>query len=88
MLNVTPTAVARIVHLLSDSTCDFAVRIIEKNGRLSLLRDQRRADDATFNDGNRVVLVVAPGVARKLSMRTLDVRETKRGVRLSLKRDR
>lgn len=86
MLSVTPTAVARLVHLLSDFTCDYALRIIEKDGRLELKRDHRRTDDTTFADGSRVVLLVAPQVARKLSMRTLDVRETKRGIRLSLSR--
>ena len=87
MLSITPPAVARLVHLLSDSTCDFAIRIVTKDGRLRLRRDHRRADDTAFNDGGRVVLVVDPGMARKLSMRTLDVRETKRGARLSLTRN-
>lgn len=86
MLSVTPTAVARLVHLLSDFTIDYAVRIIEKDGRLRLKRDHRRTDDTTFADGSRIVLLVAPQVARKLTKRTLDVRETRRGVRLSLSR--
>ncbi|MCC7424564.1 MAG: hypothetical protein IT428_30215 [Planctomycetaceae bacterium] len=86
MFNVTPTAVARLIHLLADCTCDFAIRIVEKDGRLQLKRDQRRTDDTTFADGSRVVLLVAPQVARRLSMRTLDVRQTKRGIRLSLTR--
>ncbi|MCC7423457.1 MAG: hypothetical protein IT428_24540, partial [Planctomycetaceae bacterium] len=62
------------------------VRILEKDGRLRLKRDHRRTDDTTFADGSRIVLLVAPQVARKLTKRTLDVRETRRGVRLSLSR--
>ncbi|MCC7419196.1 MAG: hypothetical protein IT428_02830 [Planctomycetaceae bacterium] len=86
MLSVTPLAITRLVHLLSDFTCNYAVRIFERGGRLRLKRDERHADDTTFADGSRVVLLVAPQLAHKLSMRTLDVRETKRGVRLSLTR--
>jgi Fe-S cluster assembly iron-binding protein IscA len=84
MLTVTTNAGARLTHLLDQSENFTAVRIVGRDRQLKLRRDQVRSGDATFAHSGRVVLVLDSRMSRALSSRTLDVRETSTGPRLSI----
>jgi hypothetical protein len=86
MLNVTNTAAARLAQLLDASPKSSAVRIVARNRRLKLRRDHARSGDATFAHAGRVVLVLDERMARALSTRILDTRETTAGPKLRLQR--
>jgi hypothetical protein len=84
MLTVTQTAAARLSQLLGDSGIDRAVRIVRRERGLKLRKDHARPGDVTFAHQGRVVLLLDRRVAGSLSTRTLDVRDTTTGTRLSL----
>jgi hypothetical protein len=86
MLNVTNTAAVRLSELLAASPSSTAVRIVRRDSRLKLRRDHARAGDSTFTHAGRVVLVLDQRVARSLSSRVLDTRETSLGPKLRLQR--
>lgn len=85
MLTVTENAGARLTELLGESADDTVVRVVRRKRRLKLRRDRVRANDAQFSHDGRVVLVLDEQISKRLSSRTLHVRQTKDGPRLSLK---
>ena len=85
MLTITDTASARLGEMLSDSPGGEVMRIVRQNRRARMRRDQARPDDTVFTHQGRVVLVLDGVVADALSARTLDLRQSSTGPRLSLK---
>ena len=85
MLTITDTASARLGELLSDSPDDEVMRIVRQDRRARMRRDQARPEDTVFTHNGRVVLVLDGAMADSLTARTLDVRQSATGPRLSLK---
>jgi hypothetical protein len=85
MLTVTETAAARLQQLLRCSNDGAVVRIIRRERRLKLRKSRLREGDTQFSHGGQVVLVLGERASLALASRTLDVRQTESGPRLSLK---
>jgi hypothetical protein len=85
MLTVTDPAAARLQQLLKRSDDGSVVRIVRRERRLKLQKSRPRAGDTEFTHGGRVVLVLGRRASQALTSRTLGVRQTEAGPRLSLK---
>jgi hypothetical protein len=71
--------------VLLTSRSDHAVlRIIRRDDRLRMRFGELHPGDETFAHEGRVVLAIDPRVARSLSLRQLDLRQTTGGPRLRL----
>ncbi|MGH7127415.1 MAG: hypothetical protein ACREIV_02515 [Planctomycetaceae bacterium] len=85
MLTVTESAGTRLSGFLRKSADETVIRIVRRRKRLKLRRDHQRPDDTTFIHDGRIVLVLDGRISDALAFRTLDVRQTERGPRLTLK---
>ena len=87
MLTVTQAAYAQLVQLLDEAEGPkgTAVRyVIEKDG-FTVQFDRPRSSDTTFEHEGRIVLALDKQISRKLSKKTLDVKQTLGGVVLGLR---
>jgi Fe-S cluster assembly iron-binding protein IscA len=89
MLTVTQTASERLSRKLTDAEVedDTAVRVVRKRkGRGWAMRmDKERPSDVTFAHQGRTVLVLDEEVSQMLANKTLDVRQSDSGPKLSLR---
>jgi hypothetical protein len=87
MLNVTDHARDRLLEKLAHrkATDDQALRFIRLPSGWRLDPDQARPDDTTFTRGGRNVLLLDAATAKALSDKTLDVKDTAAGARLTLR---
>jgi Fe-S cluster assembly iron-binding protein IscA len=89
MLNVTEVAGAQLAQKLADKQAsgDMAVRFVRKRkGRGWAMRvDNTAANDVKFAHAGKTVLALDAKVARLLTNKTLDVRNTATGPRLLLR---
>ena len=85
MLKVSPPAAARMANLLTAKSDVAVLRIVRHHDRLRMMTGLLRPGDDTFAHEGRVVLAIDPRVARSLSLRQLDLRQTPKGPRLRLK---
>ena len=85
MLKVSSRAAERMAHLLNAKSDEVVLRIIRRDNRLRMGFGHLRPGDQTFVHQGRVVLALDERVGKSLSLRQLDLRETKRGLRLRLK---
>ena len=86
MLQVSVPAAARMAHLLVAKPGNAVLRIVRQNRRLRLRLGTVRPGDQTFAHDGRVVLALDEGIGTRLKSGQLEVRETKEGPRLRLKR--
>jgi hypothetical protein len=85
MLTVTNPANLRLAHLLETKAQDAVLRIFTRKRKIRLGVGHLRPDDRTFAHDGRVVLVLDARMSRSLAQHKLDIRETTKGPRLSLK---
>jgi hypothetical protein len=85
MLTVTNPAGVRLAHLLETKAEDAVLRIFSRKRKFRLGVGHLRPDDRTFAHDGRVVLVLGARMSKSLAQHQLDIRETKKGPRLSLK---
>lgn len=86
MFNVTNAAVARLAEELgrlelSDSR---VVRFCRKDDGMHLRLSEALPEDRGFSHDGKVVLVVDGPLAQRLASRTLGIKETSKGAKLSL----
>lgn len=84
---VTDTALEVLAGVVerSHASEDSAVRIVSRTDGWTIEIDEPRAEDETFEYGERTVLILDARVAMTLQDSTLDVRETPDGPRLRLR---
>jgi hypothetical protein len=85
MLKVSPPAAARMANLLTAKSDQAVLRIVRRHDRLRLTTGVLRPGDETFAHEGRVVLAIDRRIARSLSLRQLEIRQTPTGPRLRLK---
>lgn len=85
MLKISPTAAARMADLLTAKSDNAVLRIVRRDDRLHLQTGRLRPGDETYAHEGRVVLAIDPRVAKSLTLRQLDLRETSTGPRLRMK---
>lgn len=85
MLKVSVPAAARMAVLLNAKSDHAVLRIVRRDDRLRLKTGRLRPGDETFAHEGRVVLAIDALIAKSLTLRQLDLRETSTGPRLRLK---
>jgi Fe-S cluster assembly iron-binding protein IscA len=90
MLTITEGAVTRLTSILDREECpeDVAVRLMYEGRRIAMTLDGERQGDTAFKHQGRTVLRLDERVSRRLENRTLDVKHTDDGARLTLRRGR
>lgn len=86
MVTITEKAWKRISELQSARPEVSIVRLMHKDGRVKCGNGVQRKLDRVLEHPGCPSLLMTPEVAKSLSGRTLDARETKRGPRLRLNR--
>ncbi|MBI1315126.1 hypothetical protein GC176_27865 [bacterium] len=86
MVTITEKAWKRISELQSARPGVTVVRLMHKDGRVKCGVGVQRKLDRVIEHAGCPQLLMTPGVARCLSGRILDARDTSRGPRLRLKR--
>jgi hypothetical protein len=86
MFNVTNAAVARLAEELGrlERPAQKVVRFCRGEDRMHLRLSDAQPDDQGFTHDGKVVLVVDPTLARQLTRRTLDIKQTPKGTKLCL----
>ncbi len=86
MFNVTYAAVARLAQELSrlEQPDQKVIRFCRSDDRMHLRLGEVQPGDQGFAHGGRIVFVVEPSLARQLSQRTLDIKRSSGGTKLSL----
>ncbi|HVP13757.1 MAG TPA: hypothetical protein VMV94_21455 [Phycisphaerae bacterium] len=87
MFTVTKSALDRLSWKLAHKKAadEMAMRFAEKEGGWRLRLDCQCPDDTVFVHGGRKVLLLDRAVARAMTNRTLDTRNTAGGPRLTLR---
>lgn len=85
MLKVSSSAAARMAVLLTAKPERSVLRIVRADDRFRMRVGHVRPGDETFAHAGRVVLALEPRIAKSLSLRELDLRNTAGGPRLRLK---
>jgi len=78
MLTVTDAAASQFAEILNDDQVedDKVVRLVAKEGQLSLALDTQRPEDTTFEHDEKTVLAVDNEIAQLVDEKTLDVDES------------
>lgn len=84
MLTITDAAWTRLSEITETRAQVNELRLTFRKGRVKCRRAVRRTTDHSVEQDGRPVLVMTPGVAKRLSNRTLDAPATKQGPRLRL----
>ncbi len=86
MLTVTKVARNCLASKLAGikAADDVAIRITRKSGIWKLRLGRARPTDMTIDHDGRTVLLLGEVVSQAMTDKTLDVRDTKRGPRLTL----
>ncbi len=90
MLTVTAAARDRLLSKLGRKKAadDVAMRFTRREGGWRLGLDRAGPDDAAFTRGGRNVLLLDEAVSKAMANMKLDVRATKAGPRLKLRRSK
>jgi hypothetical protein len=89
MLTVTQSALDRLSNKLADreDAAGMALRFTRRKGGWKLRLDHESPGDTAFTHDDRKVLLLDETVTDAMKTMTLDVRETMRGPRLTLRRN-
>ena len=88
MLTVTDAAGTRLAHIIDreERLDDVAVRLTHDGRRIAMAVEGERLGDTPFKHNGRTVLLLDERVSQLLESRTLDVKQTDKGDRLTLQR--
>jgi Fe-S cluster assembly iron-binding protein IscA len=88
MLTVTDAAGTRLAHIIDreERLEEVAVRLTHDGQRIAMTVDGERPGDTPFKHKGRTVLLLDERVSQLLESGTLDVKQTDKGDRLTLRR--
>ena len=86
MVGISQAACAKLSDMLSDYPAEVAARIVRRNDRMALRHGTLRPGDETVRHEGRIILLCSKSMVTSLRGRVLDVRTTKEGPKLGLRR--